>query len=547
MASVKFPRKEFEKHMKLNPEIEKKISMFGTNLESISENEIELEILPNRPDLLSLEGFMRSFKAFIGKSSEIKYRIKANEKNKFVKVENSVSSVRPYTVCAIVKKLSFDEDKIKGIIDLQEKLHSTLGRNRKKIAIGIYPLDKISFPIKFEARKPEEIRFKPLEYDREMSGREILQKHPTGKEFAHLLQGELYPVFVDSKENILSMPPIINSNETGRVTTSTKEVFVECSGSDLNSLKKTLNIIVTTLADMGGEINAVEVRYDKEKIITPNLSPDKIKVSLENINSLLGIELSEKELSKLLPKMGHEYSKGNVSVPAWRTDILHEVDIIEDVAIAYGYENIVPEIPQISTIGEESEMSIFKKTLTHLLVGLGFDEISSFHLVKPDEIALAGIPEKYRLELENSKTEYKFLRPNLMIAAMRTFAGNKDNEYPQRIFEMGTVFTPEESEKSGINETENLVIACSPSNFTEIKQVLDYILKITGLEYTLKESNSPGFIDGRTASIIVGKKSIGYFGEIHPETLRNWNIKMPVSALEISLNDLYNLVRNQPK
>ncbi len=531
MASVKFPRKEFEKHMKLNPEIEKKISMFGTNLESISENEIELEILPNRPDLLSLEGFMRSFKAFIDKSSEIKYRIKANEKNKFVKVENSVSSVRPYTVCAIVKKLSFDEDKIKGIIDLQEKLHSTLGRNRKKIAIGIYPLDKISFPIKFEARKPEEIRFKPLEYDREMSGREILQKHPTGKEFAHLLQGELYPVFVDSKENILSMPPIINSNETGRVTTSTKEVFVECSGSDLNSLKKTLNIIVTTLADMGGEINAVEVRYDKEKIITPNLSPDKIKVSLENINSLLGIELSEKELSKLLPKMGHEYSKGNVSVPAWRTDILHEVDIIEDVAIAYGYENIVPEIPQISTIGEESEMSIFKKTLTHLLVGLGFDEISSFHLVKPDEIALAGIPEKYRLELENSKTEYKFLRPNLMIAAMRTFAGNKDNEYPQRIFEMGTVFTPEESEKSGIKETENLVIACSPSNFTEIKQVLDYILKITGLEYTLKESNSPGFIDGRTASIIVGKKSIGYFGEMHPETLRNWNIKMPISAL----------------
>ena len=547
MASVKFPRKEFEKHMKLNPEIEKKISMFGTNLESISENEIELEILPNRPDLLSLEGFMRSFKAFIDKSSEIKYRIKANEKNKFVKVENSVSSVRPYTVCAIVKKLSFDEDKIKGIIDLQEKLHSTLGRNRKKIAIGIYPLDKISFPIKFEARKPEEIRFKPLEYDREMSGREILQKHPTGKEFAHLLQGELYPVFVDSKENILSMPPIINSNETGRVTTSTKEVFVECSGSDLNSLKKTLNIIVTTLADMGGEINAVEVRYDKEKIITPNLSPDKIKVSLENINSLLGIELSEKELSKLLPKMGHEYSKGNVSVPAWRTDILHEVDVIEDVAIAYGYENIVPEIPQISTIGEESEMSIFKKSVSNLLVGLGFDEISSFHLVKPDEIALAGIPEKYRLELENSKTEYKFLRPNLMIAAMRTFAGNKDNEYPQKIFEMGTVFTPEESEKSGIKETENLVIACSPSNFTEIKQVLDYILKITGLEYTLKESNSPGFIDGRTASIIVGKKSIGYFGEIHPETLRNWNIKMPVSALEISLNDLYNLVRNQPK
>src|SRR3989344_742817 len=224
MASIKFQRKEFEKHIKLNKEMEEKISMFGTHLESISNDEIELEILPNRPDLFSFQGYVRAFRAFLGKETGLKkYKINSPEKNFKVKIDSSVKNIRPYTTCAIVKNLNFNDEKIKEIIDIQEKLHSTLGRNRKKLAIGVYPLEKISLPIKYEARKPQEIRFIPLEMTEEMNGLQILQRHPTGREYAKLLQGyDKFPVFVDAKGEILSMPPIINSHETGKITLQTK-------------------------------------------------------------------------------------------------------------------------------------------------------------------------------------------------------------------------------------------------------------------------------------------------------------------------------------
>ncbi|MCA9485957.1 MAG: phenylalanine--tRNA ligase subunit beta, partial [Nanoarchaeota archaeon] len=152
MTNVTHPRKQLETALgfKITKEIEEKISLFGTPLERISDSEVEVEVFPNRPDLISLHGFARGCKAFLAKKPEApKYKIHKPEKNFQVKISPSVKNIRPYTACAIVKNLSFDDTKIKEIIDLQEKLHSTLGRNRKKVAIGIYPLEKIKLPIKY--------------------------------------------------------------------------------------------------------------------------------------------------------------------------------------------------------------------------------------------------------------------------------------------------------------------------------------------------------------------------------------------------------------
>jgi phenylalanyl-tRNA synthetase beta chain len=547
MANIKFPKKEVEKSIKLNEESVNKIMMMGIPI-SISGEEVEIDITPNRPDLLSLQGFLRAVNGYFKPSEMKKYRIRSPEKDFKVKIDCSVNEVRPYTACAIVKKLKFNDENIKSIIDLQEKLHATLGRNRKKAAIGIYPLEKITLPITYEARKPSEIKFIPLEAEKEMTGAQILQQHPTGREYAKLLENySTYPIFKDAKGNILSMPPIINSHETGKITEQTKEVFIECSGSSLETLKKILNIIVTTLSDMGGEIYAMELDYGKSnKIITPDLKPEKMSLSLENTNKLLGLNLKEKDLEKLLPKMGYEYEKGKVLVPAWRTDILHEVDIIEDVAIAYGYENLIPEIPKVATIGEESKESKVKSKISEILIGLGLIEISSYHLIKQDEAEKAKLEESEKIEVENSKTEYKLLRPNLLIPALRIMADNKDNEYPQRIFEIGTIFQKDtssrtESFETGIKESENLIISSTPGNFTELKQILDYLARMLNLKYEIKEAGKEGLIDGRTGTIIINNKPVGYIGEVHPETLRTWNIKLPVSVLEISLEEIFKL------
>ncbi len=534
MAKVRFQIKDIENYIKLDDTNMHKINMFGTPAEK-TQDEIEVEIFPNRPDLLSLQGFIRSFKVFMGKEKGMKkYKLKKPTDNYFVDIDPSVKQIRPYTACAIVKDLKFDDAKIKNIIDLQEKLHSTIGRNRKKLAIGIYPLEKIKLPIRYEARKPEDIKFIPLESDSEMSAIQILQKHPTGKAYANLLENyEKYPVFVDSNKKILSMPPIINSMETGKISESTKDVFIECSGFDFNVLKKTLNIIITTLSEMGGTIYQMDLKYGKEKVITPDLSPESIKISIDNINKLIGINISEKDLEKLLRKMEYEYSNKKVKIPPWRLDILHEVDVIEDIAIAFGYDNLIPQIPNISTIGEESKKSKIEDKIAEVLVGLGLIEISTYHLIKAEEAKELESEEK--IELENSKTEYKFLRPNLLIPALRIFSENKDNEYPQRLFEIGTVFS---KEKEYIKESQHLIIALSPSNFTDIKQILDYLAKMLEIKYELKAISKGELIEGRTAAIISGNKNIGYIGEIHPETLRTFNTKMPISVIEINIDSI---------
>ena len=537
MAIANFNRKTFEKEIgKLDDKMQNRIALFGNPVEAIDEKEVQVEVFPNRPDLLSYQGFKRAFLGFLGKKTGLRdYKINPVEKNYQVIIDKSVANIRPFTACAIVKNLSLDDEKIKEIIDLQEKLHSTLGRKRKKVAIGIYPLEKIKLPITFKALEPDKIRFVPLESEKEMSGLEILQKHPTGKEYAHLLAGkEKFPVFVDAEEKILSMPPIINSQITGRVTEKTKDIFVECSGSDFEILKKTLNILVTTFADMGAKIYQMELKYGKKEL-TPDLKPEAMKISVETTNKLLGLNLNEKQVKGFLERMGHSYDKGKVKIPSWRIDVLHEVDLIEDVAIAYGYENFVPEIPKISTIGEENSREIIKRKIAEIITGLGFLEVSNYHLTSKEmQFSRMLNPEKEFVLLEESKTDYNILRKDLSHYLLRIFSENSDSEYPQKIFEIGKIF----EQKNAINERENFALAITPGNFTDVKQIFEYIIKMLNSDLQIKETeNHPmHFIDGRVGKIIFDGKEIGFIGEIHPKILRNWRIKMPVALLELNLD-----------
>ena len=545
MASAKFNKQIFEKEIgKLDETMQHKIAMFGTTVENLDDNELEIDVYPNRPDLLSYQGFKRSFLAFLGKSTGLKnYKLNKPEKDYRVIIDKSVSEVRPYTACAIVKGMKFDDNKIKEIIDIQEKLHVTVGRKRKKLAIGIYPMEKISLPITFKAVEPDKIKFKPLEAPREMTGLQILSRHPAGRDYSHLLAGKSkFPIFVDADEEILSMPPIINSDLTGRVTEETREIFIECSGYDFEILNKCLNILVTALADMGGHVYQMNVEY-KKKEITPNLDFENVKLSTANVNKILGLSLTDKEIKVLIERMGHNYQKGIVSVPAWRTDVLHEIDLIEDVAIAYGYENFDAEIPDISTIGKENLRETIKRRLADILSGLNMLEVSNYHLTTPNEqFSKMGINDKQqkgKIEVMDSKTEYSCLRNNLSHYAMKVLSENVDSEYPHRLYEIGKIFNLKENELIG--ESENLSIAISPSNFTELRQVLEYMARMVGVKFEIKESeNVPGhFIDGRCADVLLDGKVIGVFGEIHPKILKNFKIKMPVALLEIGLEEVF--------
>ena len=556
MAIANFNKKQFEAEIgKLDEAMQNKIAMFGTPVEDVNENEVQIEVFPNRPDILSYHGFRRAFLAFLGKKvGLIRYKVNPPEKDYSVIVDASVKNVRPFTACAIIRGLKLDDGKIKEIIDLQEKLHVTLGRKRKKVAIGIYPMEKIKLPITFKALEPDMIKFIPLESDREMSGLEILQRHPAGKEYAHLLAGkEKFPIFVDADENVLSMPPVINSQLTGKVTKETSDVFVECSGFDFEILKKTLNILVTSLAETGGKIYQMELKYPKEKSwmesltfskqkqkkeTTPNLEPEEMKLSTENVNKILGLNLNEKQIKGFIERMGYGYNRGKVKVPSWRIDVMHEVDLIEDVAIAYGYENFIPEIPKISTIGEEDKKEIVKRKIAEIFSGLGMLQTLNYHLTNRDsQFNNMNAVEEDFVELEESKTEYNILRKDLTHYLMRIFSENSDSEYPQKIFEIGRVF----EKKHKITEHDNLAAAISPGNFTEMKQILEYFARMLDIEIKILEAEHyPSyFIEGRAGKILLDGKEIGFIGEIHPKILKNWKIKMPVALFEISMEEIY--------
>ena len=538
MPTVNLNRKEVENLVGKKLDLAKlkdRVSMLGTDLDDITDDEIIVEIFPNRPDMLSEQGFSRALSSFIGIKPGLRdYKVKKS--NDKVIIENSVKEVRPFTACAIVKNLKFDEENIKSIIQIQEKLHIGFGRNRRKAAIGIYPLEKIKFPVRFIALPPEEIKFIPLESLEEMNGKEILEKHPTGKEYAHLLnKNDKYPLFIDANKNILSMPPIINSETVGRITDETTEVFIECSGFDFNILNKCLNIIVTALADMNGEIYSLNLEYEKNTETTPNLTPEEMELNLDYVNKMLGLNLKESEIKELLERMGHEYRNKKVKIPAYRSDILHEIDLIEDIAIAYGYENFKEEIPNVSTIGEESYLTKFKRKIAEALIGLELIECSSFHLSNKTTLN-EKMRTKNKLTMVESavNADYDTLRNFLLPNLLEILSRNKRYEYPQNIFEMGTVFD------ENIKEHESLCIVKSEKdvNFTKIKQVLDVLMSSLDIPYEIEELSYPWFIEGRAGEIIVNNKKIGMLGELNPEVLINWNLEMPASVLELNINML---------
>lgn len=544
MTILTLNRKKLEQEIgKIDEKMQDKISMFGTPIEEVTDNEVIIEIFPNRPDLLSFQGFARALVCFLEKPGLKTYKTEKPEKDYRVIIHKSVKEVRPHTACAIVKDLRLDNEKIKELIDIQEKLHSSYGRNRKKIAIGIYPLETIKLPITFLAKKPEDIKFQPLEFPREINGRQILNQHPAGREYADLLKNKrVFPIFQDANNEVLSMPPIINSHKTGKIQESTKDVFIECSGFNLSYLQKALNIIVIAMADMGGKIYSMEIQ-DKKKEFSPNLEPEKLAFSTGNINKTLGLSLSEKEIIKLLEKMGIGYEKGFALIPAYRTDILHEIDLSEEIAIAYGYDKFIPELPSISTIGEEDKTAILKRKISEILIGLDLLEISTYHLsTKEKQFKNINIKEfkQMIIEAEESKTENNLLRNSLLANSINILSENSDVQYPQKIFELGKVFENDEKSETGIAETEKLGISLcyEKANFTEIKQILDYLMSMLDIKYEIKPVENQSFIEGRCGAIIINNKEIGVIGEINPTVLKNNKIKMPISSMEIDIEML---------
>ena len=550
MAGVTFSKKRIEALVgkKFTAEqLGERLSFMGAGVDAINGDDVFLELTPNRPDYLHEQGLARAFKSFLGVKKGIT-NYSAAKSSYEVHVDSSVAKVRPHTACAVVTGINFDDAAIKNIIQYQEKLHTTFCRNRKKAAIGIYPLEHITWSISYLARKPSDIKFHPLEAGRVMTAHQILETHPTGKTFKHLLEGQdKYPLFVDAKDNILSMPPVINSEQTGRVTGKTKNVFIECSGFDQRVLNQLLALVVTPLADAGGKIQQVTVKYGTKKVVTPTLAATTMPFNVQHANKLLGTNFSDGEARKLLEKMGYGNKGTDVLIPPYRIDIMHERDLIEDIAIAAGYQTIDATIPHVATIASESPKHSFNKKIVELLVGLGMLETNTFQLTSIAAQTTLMQKENVQLvELANSlNADYDALRAWMLPSLMEVLRNNRHHDYPQRLFGIGTTFSHDKTTETGVSEKQALsvVITHPTANYTEIRQVLEYLLDKLALTYTVKEATHPSFISGRAATIEIDKHILATVGEVHPAVVRGWELEQPVAALELNLELLFSLVK----
>ena len=545
------------------------LPMLGSDIEDFDEETIKVEFFPNRPDQLSVEGISRSLKGFISQEIGLpKYEVLSSGYKVFV--DKEIENIRPYIAFALIENVNFEGEKLKQIMDFQENLHWVIGRDRKKVAIGIHNLDVIEGDYKYIASSPHENSFIPLEHLNEMTPQEILEEHEKGSKYAKLISGfDKYPIILDKNNNILSMPPIINGELT-KLSEDTKNILVDVTGTDEKAVNQTLNIICSSFGEVGGKIKSLEIVYDDKTTTSPDLSPKTRTTTSPDLspktrtttspdlspktrtvrvdfsNKLIGgVNFEATDIVNLLKKarMDGKIVNSNeveVLVPSYRIDILHEVDLVENIAIQHCINNIEAKVPDVSTIAYENNWFKSEKSIRELMIGLGFQEVMSLMLTS-EENHYNKMRQYEDNHVQVSKPitiDRTMIRKSLINSLMEFLEDNKHEDHPQKIFEIGDTLYIDEEKETNVKTIKKLAgaICHSTANFTEIKSTVASILANLGYKMEIFSSDNPSFIEGRVANVKGSSQNgniNGFFGEVSPEVITNFELEYPVIAFEI--------------
>lgn len=507
----------------------------------------------NRPDLWSVEGLSRALRGYLNLEKGLK-QYSVGKSVIEVNVNSNLCDIRPFICCSIIKDIHLSDNVIKGIMHLQDKLDQTNGRSRQKTSIGIYNLDLIKPPIEYTAVKPSDVQFVPLGFTEKMRLDEILERHPKGIEYGHIVKkNPLYPMLFDSEGKVLSFPPIINSNDLGKITEESRNLLVEVTGTLHKTVLNTLNLVTLALIDRGGKAYSATINYPaasdytEKTVITPDFNNRVVSLSVEYTNRLLGLKLTGKEISDLLltAGLGVEKVSGDcvsVLVPCYRVDVMHQVDVIEDVAIAYGYNNIEPLWRELPTTGRAKPNQRLIDVARELMVGSGYQETLNTTLTNQENLfqKMNTSPTKI-IELSNPKIVTMTCLRNWLLPSLIEFLSNNQSvEFPQKIFELGKVTLLDETKETRTRDEDWLAAATTHpnANFSEIKSVLDSFMGNFGLEWQIKEALHPSFIEGRVGKVIVGGVEVGVVGEVNPLVLEAWTLENPAAAFEVNFQKI---------
>ncbi len=508
------------------------------SVESSDANGITVEMTGDRPDLLSVYGGARALRGYLGKQSGL---AASDFRPSGIKVfvEPETESIRPVLVGAVVRNVDLNDEKIQHLFQVQEKLDLTNGRRRKKGSIGLYDLDRLKPPF-YLKNASMDTAFHPLKADGKMTVKQILCEHPTGRDYAHLVTGKEYPMLVDSKGEILSLVDIINGVSSA-VTQETKNVFIDITGTDLYSCNATLNVLCQDFADQGATVETVEIHHASKKRVTPDTKPEKFILSVDRVNRLLGTDLPPKKVVELLRRQRLDVTVGRETLecftPRYRSDFLHEIDLVEEVALAHGYNNFRIKEPAMFTVGSKSRQTYVTQDARDALSSFGFVEAMTHVFFAPHKAEKSASNEPLVQIANPVSEEYTALRSELLPSLMELLSKNTHQPYPQKLFEVGEVVV-RDSKTTTRTRTEVhacLILAHPSAGLSQVASLHDAFARCMGHKAALKPLSHERFIAGRAATIHHGAENAGFFGEIHPQVLENYGLQVPVCAFEVRI------------
>ncbi|ODV82211.1 phenylalanyl-tRNA synthetase [Suhomyces tanzawaensis NRRL Y-17324] len=537
--------------------------------------QLKIEIPANRYDMLCIEGIAQALNEFLGRSEPPKFTLEPATPQITLTIKESTKAIRQYAASAVLRNIEFDERKYNSFIELQDKLHTNLCRNRTLVAIGTHDLDTLTPPFTYEALPPSEIKFVPLNQTKEMDGHQLMEFYEKDKhlgKYLHIIRDSpVFPVILDSNRTVGSLPPIINSNHS-KITLNTKNVFIDITGTDKTKTEIVLNQIVAMFSRYSKvpfQIEPVQIisEFNNESRVCPNITPRKAEAEISYINSCVGLDYSGEQIAELLKKMSLSAAPSktkediiDVEIPITRSDILHQCDIMEDAAIAFGYNNLVKTKPKSdSVVAAPLPINKVADILRLASSQSGYSEVLPLTLCSHDENFkyLRTVDDNTKaVKLENPKTvEYQVVRTTLVPGLLKTVKENRKHSLPIRVFEAGDIVlkNPELERKAYNQRNWSAVYVGKTSGFEYVQGLLGKIMqtmRTPWLEnpktddrrgYWIEEDKeNPTFFPGRGAKIffraVQGEeaKEIGSIGVLHPEVMQNFEIPYAGSSVEIN-------------
>ncbi|RKZ07222.1 phenylalanine--tRNA ligase subunit beta [Candidatus Fermentibacteria bacterium] len=523
------------------------LSLVKGEIDSSNGDLLKLELNDtNRPDLWCVEGVARALRCWNAGAEPHLNNLPEPDMDIFV--DPGLEQVRPFVAAFTACGWTPDQKDLDALIDVQVKLATSFGKNRKTAGAGFYRLDDIEFPINYRAASPK-TTFIPLGYDEEMTLSEILTDTETGRTFAHLLEGkDLWPLLEDSRGKVLSFPPVLNSQTTGRVSAGDSRLFCEVTGTDWETVQLSATILACNLQDRGAEILPIRINYPQpypgRTVVTPVIFRDRLAASMESIHGILGMDISPESAREALLRMDYasvELDSTGVTgvLPPYRRDGIQTVDMIEDIVISLGFSYFEPLLPEQFTLGKCAPIEDLADAVRILLAGARCEEI-----LRPVLTSRAKVKDLTRtpgdpVSIANPMTaEYGVVRNTLLPGLLEVESTSAHAAYPHRIFETGEILA---IGKDGFCRTE-VLLAClicgNKADFGDAHSIIGSLCHSRAIGLSLADIDDDRFIPGRCAAITIDGRVSGVIGELHPAVLNNWGISSPASAFEIALSAL---------